>query len=88
MKQRSNQLQQEIIDLKDVIEGKDRELAKLKRSHDRLKRDLKMTNEEISILGGGNNNYSEDNDQPRKVIRKNGSKSRKEQPLVLSTNMF
>ncbi len=88
MKQRSNQLQQEIIDLKDVIEGKDRELAKLKRSNDRLKRDLKMTKEEISILGGGNNNYSEDNDQPRKVIRKNRSKSRKEQPLVLSTNTF
>lgn len=82
MKQRNNQLEQEIIDLKDEIEGKDRELAKLKRAQDRLKRDLKMMREEISILGGGGNNNYSDNDQPRKVIR-NRSKSRK---LTVSSN--
>ena len=52
MKQKNNMLEQEVIDLKDVIEGKDREISKLKRAQDRLKRDLKMTKEEISILGG------------------------------------
>jgi predicted RNase H-like nuclease (RuvC/YqgF family) len=45
-------LEQEVIDLKDVIEGKDREISKLKRAQDRLKRDLRMKKEEISILGG------------------------------------
>lgn len=52
MKQKNNMLEQEVIDLKDVIEGKDREISKLKRAQDRLKRDLRMTKEEISILGG------------------------------------
>lgn len=52
MKQKNNILEQEVIDLKDVIEGKDREISKLKRAQDRLKRDLRMTKEEISILGG------------------------------------
>lgn len=87
IKQRSVQLEQEIIDLKDVIEGKDRELAKSKRAHDRLKRELKMMKEEISILGGGNNNYQSDNDQPKKLIRasSNRSKSRK---LVSSASIY
>ena len=52
MKQKNKILEQEVIDLKDVIEGKDREISKLKRAQDRLKRDLRMTKEEISILGG------------------------------------
>ena len=52
MKKKNNMLEQEVIDLKDVIEGKDREISKLKRAQDRLKRDLRMTKEEISILGG------------------------------------
>jgi FtsZ-binding cell division protein ZapB len=56
MKQKNNMLEQEVIDLKDVIEGKDREISKLKRAQDRLKRDLRMTKEEISILGGAGYN--------------------------------
>lgn len=56
MKQKNNMLEQELIDLKDVIEGKDREISKLKRAQDRLKRDLRMTKEEISILGGAGYN--------------------------------
>ena len=40
--------------MKDIIEGKDREIKKLARTNEKMKRDMHMLKEEVSILGGNN----------------------------------
>ncbi len=45
-------MEQEIIDLKDELEGKDREIRKAKRESEKLRREVQMLKEELQIVGG------------------------------------
>ena len=51
IREQNSILEQENIDLRDQIDGKDRELKKIRREFDKLKREAAMLKEEMSILG-------------------------------------
>lgn len=66
-------MEQQIIDLKDIIEGKDREIKKFTRINDKMKRDMHMLKEEISILGAGTNNYQSEQENNSVKAAKTGA---------------
>jgi len=49
LKEKSSKLEQEVIDLKDCIDGKERELRKSQRECDKWKREVTILKEEMSI---------------------------------------
>lgn len=49
---RVSRLEQEIVDLKDVIESKDREVRRAKREGERAKKEVDRLKEELTIYSG------------------------------------
>lgn len=51
MMERCGGLEQEVVDLRDQLDGRDREVRRIKRELDKAKREALMLREEISIMG-------------------------------------